>query len=110
MSEELSQQNEEKWKEEDRKRVKELLDTYLVAKDKWKSKYGDPNRYKLHDNFKEIEKELFYRLPEETHHRGFVIKKGYNNYGVYLQVFTEESWARTKNYMNSKGRLDKQIK
>ena len=78
-----------------------LLDNYLAAKERWRENVGSPYRYRLKEAYQRIEKVLYDELPDEFHYQGSVIKKGHNNFGVYLQVFTEESFARAENYRKS---------
>ena len=99
MSLELSKENEKKWIEEDQKYLEDLLDSYLASKNRWRDEWGKPNRNKWKEHYHKLEEELSWRMPDGYHWRGFVLKKGHNAYGVYIQVFTEESFTRAAKYL-----------
>lgn len=86
----------EKTKEYDTKHIHKLLDTYLELRGKYDASYGQPNRYRIKESYREIEQELWYRLENDYHYKGFVIKKGYCKDKLYLQVFTEESFEKSR--------------
>ena len=99
----LGIKQENKWIEEDEKHLEFLVKKYLVAKNYWKLNWGEKNRYKLQEDYRKLEDELWHRLPDPYEIDGLIIKKGFYNAGEksrnYLQVFTKESYGRAKNYL-----------
>jgi len=94
----------DKIREKDKKKLDTLLWEYLAIKNKHKESWGKQNRYKLRISYQEMEDRLWYGLEDEYHFNGFVIMKGiYTPTGrKYLQVFTEESFKRMKQYKEKK--------
>jgi len=76
--------------------MNKLLDSYIEAKRDWQKSAGQPWRINLKRKYQEIKKKLYNEIPDEHHYQGLVFKKGSNNFGKYIAIYTEASFERSQ--------------
>jgi len=84
------------WIPRNQAELNQLIDQYAELK----LRYREMCRARIRGNHlvkrecRELQKVLLPLIPRELHHAGYVLIKGFNDYGQHIQVFTEDSYAK----------------
>lgn len=75
---------------------------YLILRNRYKLNAGVPDKYKIKESYKEIEKLLLEQIGDIYEYEGFILKKGLNvlkdKVTPYIQVFTKKSYEKFKSF------------